>query len=85
MDYKWIGAVLIISACGGFGFSLICTHRREEATLRSLASALDYMVSELQAVRCALSLGDAEQLCVSGEDAPVTVVSEDGVRRHINP
>ena len=47
MDYKWIGAVLIISACGGFGFSLICTHRREEATLRSLASALDYMVSEL--------------------------------------
>jgi hypothetical protein len=44
-----------------------------------------YMVSELQAVRNELALADAEQLCVSGEDAPVTVVSEDGVRRHINP
>ena len=44
-----------------------------------------YVVSELEAVRHALSLTDAELLCVSGEDAPVTVVSEDGVRRHINP
>ena len=44
-----------------------------------------YMVSELQAVRDALGLAAAEQLCVSGEDAPVTVVSEDGVRRQINP
>ena len=44
-----------------------------------------YMVSELEAVRQALGLTDAELLCVSGEDAPVTVVSEDGVRRHINP
>ena len=44
-----------------------------------------YMVSDLQAVRDALALGAAEQLCVSGEDAPVTVVSEDGVRRQINP
>ncbi|MBE5799951.1 MAG: hypothetical protein E7321_08385 [Clostridiales bacterium] len=44
-----------------------------------------YMVSELEAVRAALGLEDAEQLCVSGEDAPVTVVSEDGVRRQVNP
>ncbi|MBR4039796.1 MAG: hypothetical protein IKJ11_06845 [Clostridia bacterium] len=44
-----------------------------------------YAVSELQAVRDALGLADAEQLCVSGEDAPVTVVSEDGVRRQVNP
>lgn len=44
-----------------------------------------YMVDELEAVREALQLTDAEQLCVSGEDAPVTVVSEDGVRRQINP
>ena len=43
-----------------------------------------YMVSELQAVRDALGLERAEQLCVSGEDAPVTVVSEDGVRRQVN-
>ena len=44
-----------------------------------------YMVSELEAVRKALGLEAAEQLCVTGEDAPVTVVSEDGVRRQINP
>ncbi len=44
-----------------------------------------YMVSELEAVREALGLTAAEQLCVTGEDAPVTVVSEDGVRRQINP
>ena len=44
-----------------------------------------YVVSELEAVRKELGLTDGEQLCVTGEDAPVTVVSEDGVRRHINP
>lgn len=44
-----------------------------------------YMVSELEAVREALGLTAAEQLCVTGEDAPVTVVSEDGVRHQINP
>lgn len=43
-----------------------------------------YRTDELQAVRDALSLGEGEQLCVSGEDAPVTVVSEDGVRRQVN-
>ena len=43
-----------------------------------------YSVDELQAVRDALGLGKAEQLCVSVEDAPVTVVSEDGVRRQVN-
>ena len=43
-----------------------------------------YSVDELEAVREALGLGAAEQLCVSGEDAPVTVVSEDGVRRLVN-
>lgn len=44
----------------------------------------EYKVSELQAVRDALGLGEMEQLCVSGKDAPVTVVSEDGVRRQVN-
>ena len=44
-----------------------------------------YKVSELEAVRQALGLTRAEQLCVCGEDAPVTVVSEDGVRRQVNP
>lgn len=44
-----------------------------------------YLVSELAAVREALALREGEQLCVSGEDEAVTVVSESGVRRQINP
>lgn len=48
MEYKWIGALLIILGCGGFGFSLAAAHRREEGTLRQLIAALDYMECELQ-------------------------------------
>lgn len=48
MDYKWIGAILIIAGCGGFGFSMAASHHREEAVLRQLISALDYMVCELR-------------------------------------
>lgn len=47
MDYKWIGAVLIVAASACFGFSLSGTHRREEQSLRILIGALDYMSSEL--------------------------------------
>lgn len=48
MDFKWIGAVLIISGCGGFGFSVGSAHRREERCLRSLLRVLEYMTCELQ-------------------------------------
>lgn len=40
-----------------------------------------YLVSELDAVRSALGLGAREQLGVSGENDPLTIVSEDGIRR----
>lgn len=48
MSYKWIGAVLIIVSCGGFGFSIAAMQLREERSLRQLISALDYMECELQ-------------------------------------
>lgn len=48
MEYKWIGALLIIAGCGGFGFALAAGHRREELCLRQLIGALDYMECELQ-------------------------------------
>lgn len=48
MNYKWIGAILVMLGCGGFGFSLAAAHRREENTLRQLIFALDYMECELQ-------------------------------------
>lgn len=48
MHYKWIGAMLIILGCGGFGFSLAAVHVREERLLRQLIGILDYMECELQ-------------------------------------
>lgn len=48
MNYKWIGAVLVITGCGGFGFSIAAGYRREEGLLRQLIRALNYMEWELQ-------------------------------------
>jgi len=42
-----------------------------------------YTIAELNAVRAALGLKPGEKLCISGKDDPVTVVSEDGVRRMV--
>ena len=42
-----------------------------------------YSVSELADVRAALGLEAVEQLAVSGDNDPITVVSEDGVRRQL--
>lgn len=42
-----------------------------------------YLVSDIAAMREALSLTDGEQLCLAGENAPLSVVSEDGLRRII--
>lgn len=47
MDFKWLGAVLIMAGCGGFGFSLAAAHRREEGSLQWVLRILDYMTSEL--------------------------------------
>lgn len=48
MNYKWMGALLIISGCGAVGFAMAAAYRREERTLRQLIAALDYMACELQ-------------------------------------
>lgn len=42
-----------------------------------------YDVAELQSIRDHFGLTRGEQLCVSGENNPVTVVGEDGFRRQI--
>lgn len=48
MNLKILGAVLVIVGCGGFGFMIAATHRREEKTLQQLMAALDHMSCELQ-------------------------------------
>lgn len=45
---KWIGALLVIAGCGGFGLALAVSHRKTENTLRQLINALDFMECELR-------------------------------------
>ncbi len=45
---NYIGAGLIIAACGTVGFSMAVNHRKEESALRRLIAALAYMESELE-------------------------------------
>lgn len=44
---------------------------------------LRFDVQELTAIRALLGLGEKEQLCIAGEDAPLMAIDEDGVRRHV--
>lgn len=48
MNIKLIGAIFIVMGCGGFGFSMAASHRKEARTLRSLIAVLDFMECELQ-------------------------------------
>lgn len=45
---KWMGAILIVVSCGGFGFYQGINYRREERTLRELLQVMDLMECELQ-------------------------------------
>lgn len=54
MNFKWIGAGLIICGCWMVGFRISAAYRLEEQDLRQLISALDYMVCELSYRRSAL-------------------------------
>ncbi|MBQ2785576.1 MAG: stage III sporulation protein AB [Oscillospiraceae bacterium] len=48
MNYKWIGAILIITGSGGFGFLMAWNYKRELESLRQLVKALEYMESDLE-------------------------------------
>ena len=48
MTYRWLGAVLIVAGCGGFGISMAASCRRQERLLGQLIEALQYMQWELQ-------------------------------------
>lgn len=48
MIIKWIGALFVITACGGIGAKIALTHVYEERSLRQLIALLDYMSCELQ-------------------------------------
>ena len=48
MTGKLLGAVLIITGCGVFGYAQSASYRKEEQLLRQFIAALDYMQCELQ-------------------------------------
>lgn len=48
MNIKWLGAILILAASGGFGIKIVMLHIYEERSLRQLIALLDYMTCELQ-------------------------------------
>lgn len=48
MESKWIGAILIIASCGGFGAILISHYRITEQYLAELLRVIDYMHNDLQ-------------------------------------
>ena len=48
MSIKWLGAVLIIAACGGIGFLLARAYRKQEASLHQLSQVLEFMAWELE-------------------------------------
>ena len=58
MGYKWIGAVLVVAGCGGFGFTLAVETQRQVRLLRQLLQSLELMENE---IRCRLT--PLPQLC----------------------
>lgn len=44
---KWIGAVLVLAGCGGWGFCAAWQMHRQETELRQLSAALEFMSCEL--------------------------------------
>ena len=48
MDFRWLGAILVVAGCGGYGFSLAAKYRQQERMLSDLVRALERMECELQ-------------------------------------
>lgn len=48
MNIKWIGAILVIVGCGGFGFSIAANYLQEERRIRQMIQAIQFMQCELQ-------------------------------------
>ncbi len=45
---KWMGALLILLGCGGSGFYLAASYRREEGMLQQLLDSIGWMLCELR-------------------------------------
>lgn len=48
MVFKWLGAICVMVACGGFGFQIAAHQKKESRTLHQLVGILDFAECELQ-------------------------------------
>lgn len=48
MIYRILGAVLVFGGCGGFGFVMAASCRREERQIHSFIRAMEFMLCELE-------------------------------------
>jgi len=48
MGYKWVGAILIVAGCSGYGFAIAAGKRREERLLLQLMGILQFMEADLK-------------------------------------
>lgn len=48
MEYKWIGAILIVGSCSACGFVTAAGKRREERLLYQLSAILQFMEADLK-------------------------------------
>lgn len=86
MSVKWIGAMLIVAGCGGYGFALAASHRKEMEVLRQMIHALNYMECELQ-----YRLTPLPQLCrqvgkdVKGSVRTVFLLLAEELEQQISP
>lgn len=48
MQIKWIGVILIVSGCGGYGFYLASSYMKEVNTLQRLIALIDFMICDLR-------------------------------------
>lgn len=58
MNIKWMGAIMVISVCGGWGIAMSSAYRRQERLLRKLLRVLQMMRWEIR-----YRLTDLPSLC----------------------
>ncbi len=69
MEIKWLGAILVLVGCGGFGMSIGAGYRKQERVITGLIKALNLMESELEYRLTPLP----ELLVMAGEEAESTI------------
>lgn len=86
MNYKMIGAVCVVAACGGCGFLFAAQYIQRVRLLRQLIAALDYMECELQYRNTALpELCDQTAQQCQGKIKTLFLTLSDELEAQISP